>query len=361
MKATRHTIRDVAERTGLSYSSVAKILRDAPGFNAQTRERVLDAAKSLGYRPDWIGKALRGGPTMSIGIVVYGRGTAISTQRVRAMERAAGKQAYRSYLVHVDPEAETDLLGSTRDLMDRRVDGILVVGAEQPFLGHIAGLIEASGLCHVFADFGPPAADNVVAVDRESGIREVVEHLREANVRRVGLLAGQVEGSSRLDPKEALYRNALTAAGIGIAWTQAWTHRGDQLTSMNMPEAYARVRKALTAHPTRPEVIIATNDSGAMAALAAVRDQGMAIPDDIGVIGFDGLEFTAMTRPALTTVRQPTTEVGVAAFDMLLNLMREPGAAVSPIQFPCMLLVRDSTPSKKQPLVEPVPANQTVL
>ena len=289
------TIQDISRETGLSYSSVAKILRDKPGFNSNTRRRVLQIADSVGYRPNWLSKALRSGKSMTVGIAVYSRGASIAHLRISATENAANKNGYRSYLVHPGSDGKPNSLVCLRDLIDRRVDGIVAyVGRKVP--PGILEFLENSDVPHVFVDHAPQGVSNVVKIDREHGIIQVVNHLKELGHRKVGILCGQpVDGTT--DAKQEMYCNYLEQAGMETLWSCVWQHGTEQSASVNLKNAYHVIRNAMEGHSALPSAIIASNDGGALAVLAVAQDMKLRVPEDMAIVGFDGLEFTQMTRP----------------------------------------------------------------
>ena len=338
------TIYDISEKTGVSYSSVAKILRGRPGFKPATCDRVRNAADSLGYRPNLLSRAISSSRNMTIGIVACTHGSVISHDRIRSMERAAGSKGYHCYIAHIDSDELSTFSGHVLNFIDRRVDGIIVYSSAKA-TEVLFTIPDPYDVPHVFVDSAPEKARNKVLIDRGAGTREVADHLLELGHKRVGLLVGQWKADEE-DPKKRAYEECLRQVGIHVVWEKAWitsTGSTGQSVSINASAAYDTVKAAIKHDKDIPTAIIASNDCGALAALAAIHDLGMKVPEDFAVVGFDDNEFAGLTRPTLTSVQQPGEIVGQKSVELLLRQINDPARPIEPLVFPCKLIVREST------------------
>lgn len=333
----RHS--DIAELLNLSRATVSKVLKnpDHPRFSEETRRRVLQAAERMDYRPNYLGRALAGGETRTIGILANGMQAPAAIEKVRSIETAAAAAEYLAFMVSPLSNDSEDQRRAIRILVERRVDGVIVFGSGAPPASAIEAL-DALSIPVVYMDWAPEGAQSAVRVRREPGIRQAAEHLAELGHEHVALMLSPTDAADtwrRLQP----FQQAFDRLGVSLETGPAWTL--DHEIGF-YDHAYRILRERLQ-HRTFPTAIVMNNDVCAIAAMAAVADAGLCIPGDVSLIGFDDLPLSCFLRPALTTVHQPRGEVGQAAFAMLCSLMQSPGTAMQPVVFDCHLVVRDST------------------
>lgn len=360
------TIDDIAAKAGLSRSSVAKILRDRPGFSPKTRQRVLGIASDMGYRPNYLSKALAGGRSMTIGIIAGGLRVPITTLKLSSIEKVAAAAGYMAFMRSLSLDALDLTMAAIRDMADRRVDGMIVYASAMEIQTDLASMLDTLGLPVVLisdALCGRPA----VVVNREAGIRQAVAHLVELGHRRAALMATTHDLASPAR-KYNVYRKAGRELGLALEDDTRWT--ADSSTSGVKSRTYEIVRRQM-ARKDRPTALLMNNDDCAMAALAALTDMGLRVPEDVSIVGFDDLPHTRYLRPALTTIHQPRAEVGQTAFALLHQWMqRLAGANASdnstpagparvmppdPIVMDCHLVVRQTTAA---PRPMPVPPSE---
>lgn len=331
-------LKEVARRAGLSYCSVAQILSGRRGYNPKTRARVEALAAELNCRPDPLARALAGGKTMTVAILTEGIGAnIINALKLDVLERAVRRAGYISQIVAFDePGHEQAIL---QNLLARRVDG-LIVSLPIPYHQALFNDLRAVPMPSVYLDDDHPAgARHYVKIDRTSGIRQTARHLHELGHHSVWYFLNSRDLKKEFPPRAKrlfLYQRALRKHGIKMGYdTTLVANTGD--------DGHACVRRLLAANKKRPTALICGNDLAALGALAALHDAGIAVPEEISVLGFDDIEPARMVRPALTTVRQPVAAIGVAV-DMLMELMKNPNSrAVQPVTLECELIVRDTT------------------
>jgi LacI family transcriptional regulator len=335
-------IQDISRRTGLAGSTVAAILRDAPGFNVNTRQRVMDIARDLGYRPNFLGKALAGGKSMTIGVLGCWLTSPSIAMKLESIETTARQAGYLCYLASPEFENTSAQLSHLQGLIDRRVDGLILDYIVVPPARPVQTLLKKSGVPHVFMDWAPPKATNRVAVVRETGIAECADHLTQLGHRDVVYVTTQYD-IDHPQYKIDLYRRHLARGGATMPADNLWAIGTD--VRQVIDAAYDTVtRKLRNLSPQKyPTAMIFSGDHTAMAGLKAIRDLGLRVPEDISVVGFDNLPLTAMTTPPLTTIHQPRANVGERAFAMLHSLMSNPQADVHPLDLHCSLVIREST------------------
>jgi DNA-binding LacI/PurR family transcriptional regulator len=337
------SIAEISREAGLARSTVADILRDRPGYNLDTCDRVKRIAREMGYRPSWLSKALRGGKSMTIGLLGCLLEDISAMSKAKSIESAALAEGYQVYFVNTNQETLADSsfhVQHLRDLLDRKIDGLIIdyVGVAPP--QEVLSMVEEQTIPSVYMDWAPPGRANCVAVNRMSGIQEAVNHLSALQHQRVAIITTEWAVRSP-NAKMVTYRQCLEAAGIEVLMGSDWTHRqnaqGIEFDTCRV------VRRQLARGGRLPTAMILFDDLAAVGAMRGVFDAGLRVPEDISVLGFNDLGIAQVSRPALTTVHQPRAEVGQAACEMLFNLMQGKAESIESIEFGCKLVAREST------------------
>lgn len=314
------TIADVAARARVSTATVSRVLNGAGRASPATRDRVLAAARDLGYRPSGIARSLKLRQTRTLGLIVTDIENPFFPALVRAVEDAARAEGYAILLGNAadDPERESAYLDL---LVERRVDGV-IIAASSLGVRHGEWLAEPPlpvVLVNTTATGVPLTA---VASDNRGGARQAAEHLIGLGHRRLGFLAApprNVDSPVRL----AGVRDAMGAAGLDPASLAVAT--GPALVA----GGEGAMAELLERQPT-PTGVVAYNDLMAIGALRAVRVRGLRVPTDVSVVGFDDVEFASYVDPPLTTVAQDQATMGVEAVRALAaQLAAEPAAATA--------------------------------
>jgi LacI family transcriptional regulator len=338
-------IAKISEKTGLAISTVAGVLRNAPGFSSSTRDRVMRVAEELGYRPNFLSKALAGGKSMTIGVLGCWLTTPSIAMKLESIEATARKAGYLCYLASAEFENAEAQVSHLRGLLDRRVDGLIADYVVVPPPDEVLELLRKCGVPHVFMDWAPQSAVNRVTVNRVAGFAQAAKHLASLGHRRVAYVSAQYD----LDhpaAKADLYRRCIEAEGMKMVFGEEWS-LGSNFTDMAQVTYEVVKRQLSKRRANAPTALILVNDTNAIAAIRAAQDLGLNVPGDVSIVGFDDLSFAAMTRPSLTTVRQPRSQVGEMAFASLLKLMQEKDAEIAPVDLACELIVRESTGSAR--------------
>jgi LacI family transcriptional regulator len=288
------TIADVALRSGVSTATVSRILSGSAPARPETRERVLAAARDLGYRPSAIARALKRRETRTLGLVVTDITNPFYPQVVRAVEVAAHELGYGIILANGgdDPARE---LAHLDLLVDRRVDGIIVASSRMT-RHHAARLREISVPVVLVNDPIAGSGLPTATADHRRGARLAAGHLVELGHRRIGHISAPsghaAAGLRRRGVRDALRQldEPIVAVGDG-----------------GVDGGAAAVPELLRAGVTG---IVAYNDLTAIGALRALREQGARVPADVSLVGFDDIPMAAWTDPPLTTIRQHTEQLG---------------------------------------------------
>lgn len=332
------TIFEIATRAGVSKSTVAGVLNRSPRFSDRTRRRVLRVADELGYRPNYLSKALAGARSMTIGVVV-GSYDPLVMNAVKAIEARAREAEYRPFILFAVGADPSLVAAAVRDVLDRRVDG-LIVYAYQPFRSAIQAVLDRAPMPVVYMRADPAGARHVIPMRRDAALRELAAHLRNLGHRAAADLRWPSDPG--VEPElHAAYQRAFAAEGVELTTGEPWIMNRIDAES-DATAAYRTVRWALLAGH-RPTAISVADDELAVAVMAAIADAGLRVPADISVVGKDGHPMAEFCRPSLTTILEPQAEAGDAAFVALSELMRDPQAQAALPSFEATLMVRGST------------------
>lgn len=306
-------MQDVANAAGVTQPTVSRILSGSPvqvAFAPETRKRVLDAARQMGYRPNPLPKGLVGASTSLLGVVARARsaGPFFAGAMQAILAEATGWGCDIAF-GHLQGQA-SDLVVLRTILDTRHSDAVIVFGdiSDQPLW--LQYLYETN-LNVVCVWMGTPARTDVatVSVDNRRGVYEVVDHLLELGHTRIAFVGGHLSinaTSSDIQERLLAYRDRL--ADRSIRFRPEYVVR-----SSNTLAEGARAVETLMALADPPTAIVAATDVLAIGALYGARERSLEVPTELSIAGFDDLPEAAYTSPPLTTVRQPVREMAAAA------------------------------------------------
>lgn len=331
----RPTSADVAARAGVSRTTVSFVLNDRPGthISPSTRTRVLEAAAELGYHPHASARGLAGGRSNTLGFVLRQSpeqvaGDAALVETLRGLASAARTAGFR---VMVEPLDPTD--GTYEALLRaQHADGIIVSGPRIDDIGLVR--LAHDGFPIVLQGSLPGVEAPSVDIDNVSGARSAVEHLIGLGWRRIGCITNAPLAYTAAQERLAGYRAALAAAGL--PYDESLVAEA----AFDAGSGHGAMATLLARGPV--EAVFVASDVVALGAIAAIREAGLRVPDDISVVGFDDIALAAFFDPPLTTVRLPAYDLGLAAGMALLD--RVAGRPVPDrTLLPTELIVRSST------------------
>ena len=329
------TMRDIAEATGVSQSTVSRVLsgtRTTVPIAEATRKRVMESARRLGYRPNPLARGLRGAPTMLIGVIVRDITDPFFAGAIEAASLEANERGYNVVLGHAHRSAdEAQALASI--LEARHCDALLFLGDLRDRPGLSEELrdcrLPVVALWHGSGDSGIPT----VSVDNDAGIGAVIDHLVSLGHESIAFAGPRRLGD--IAEREEAYRHSL--ARHGLAYHDACCQDcGNDFTGG--ADVFVRLMK----RDPCPTAIIAATDVIAIGMLCAAHEQGLTVPDDVSIVGFDDIPVAQVTIPKLTTVRMPTGAMTVAAMNLLIGSRDGQQLHEHPVLAP-ELVVRAST------------------
>jgi LacI family transcriptional regulator, galactose operon repressor len=325
----RPTIRDVAEQAGVSIATVSRVLNDRADVSLETRRRVREVARSVGYSADPAARALATQKTRLVAVVV---GDNAGHRDLSLLFFGKVLAAISRRLAHADYESLLQAVDA--GIHQHRFDAAIVIGVDDgdPLLAELAEREVPIVGVDVHISGGRTA---FVGSDHAAGVRLALAHLFALGHRRIAHVAGAsntVAGSERI----AAFRRE--ADRLGLAVPDEYVRDGDFSSASGYRETCA-----LLALADRPTAIVAASDLMALAALQAIRDVGLEPGTDVAIVGFDDLEAAALAHPPLTTIRQDRQELGTVAAERALELSEDPAAAPAPTVLPVELVVRGSS------------------
>lgn len=337
------SLNDVARAAGVSMSTASLALRTEKRVSPETRARVLDAARSLHYVPNELGRSMRYGRTQTIGIVIQQTPEHIFshpyfTETIGGITEAAVAADYTVLLsVSAQEESEDAYL---RFLNSGRADGAILLAA--PINDCHARLIAESGLAVVvLGEWRHELPVFSVGIDDRAAAMTIVEHLIDQGYRHIAHVTGKPGHAPSLRREEG-YRAALAAAGRTP--DPALTIHGDFSV-----ESGRLAMRSLLNQTLCPDAVFAASDEMAVGALQIMRERGLRVPEQIALAGFDDIPVAALTDPPLTTVHHPMREMGRAAAHLLLAQIDRKAGEPTPETFPTHVVVRASTVRPVQP------------
>jgi len=327
--SSRPTIKDVAERAGVSIATVSRALNDKGDVSVRTRERVRDVARSVGYTADPAARSLATQKTRLVAVVVGDNAGHRDLSLVffgkvlAAISRRLAQSSYDPLLLHPND------IG-----LEHRFDAAVLIGVDgdDPLVADLVSrqvpLVGVDVRC---------AGDRVAFVgsDHADGVRLALAHLHALGHRRIAHVAG---AANTLAGAERIHAFRRETAALGLERSEELLRQGDFSSASGYRETCA-----LLALAERPTAIVAASDLMALAALQAIRDAGLQPGRDVAVVGFDDLEAAALAHPPLTTIRQDRQELGTLAATRAIELIEDPDVTPRATVLPVELVVRGSS------------------
>jgi LacI family transcriptional regulator len=315
------TIKDVAYKAGVSPATASRVAGNYGYVSKATRQKVLVAIRELGYHPNSIARSMVTKSTHSLGLVVTDITNPFFAHLMRSVEDVTWELGYTLFLANTDENTQREE-AVIQAIQERQVDGLILVPATNqstPYLEHF--IQQGIPLVLLDRNIRGLAADAVM-VDNENGAYQAVMHLIHLGHRRIGMVIDNLDIST----------NAERLAGYLRAFREADLPVEEQLIqSCQFTEQSAfNLTTEMFNHPQRPTALFAANNLMTLGILRSSREANLRIPEDLALVGFDDLEWTAFSTLQLTAVAQPVQELGNVAAKRLL--MRLQGDQTSPME-----------------------------
>lgn len=324
-------IRAVADLAGVSVATVSRTLQQPERVSQKTRAKVMAAVKETGYKPNQMAVKFRSGKTHNLVVLVPTVANVFFARVISGMQQAAHEQGYTLLLCNTMADEEVEQ--SYAHMVDTaQADGVIQLRAFNPFTeAPSADMLPMVNACEVLDGVACPT----VQLDNRAAARVMTEHLLGLGHRRIAMIKGPARSPLTRD-RLAGYRDALLDAGLSI---------DDQLLcagNFSLDAGYAATSQ-LMAHANPPTAIFCENDEMAIGAIKCLKDQGIAVPEQVSVAGFDNISFAEFCDPPLTTIAQPAEDFGRTAVNLLIDVLEQRLRTAPKVILPFELVVRAST------------------
>jgi len=329
------TLVDVAKLADVSRSTVSRVLNNHPNVKEEVRKRVWQVIRETGYHPDPAARSLAKQRSGIIGLVIPQKVQSIFTDPyfpslIQGITKACNNHNYTLSLFLFHSIADEQKL-YPKVLRNQLFDGLIITATQlsKPMLDQ---LLE-NQVSFVMIGRSPYPNVNFVDTDNLIGAQTAVSHLIRQGYQRIATITGSMNNIAAIDRKQG-YINVHEERGRLI--DPNLIVEGD-FTEISGYECMQRLL------PYKPDAVFVASDTMALGALRALHQAGIAVPEDIAVIGFDDLPQSATTIPPLTTIRQPIRQTGIQAVNILLNILDEGPIPAQRIVLTTELVIREST------------------
>lgn len=334
------TIVDVARLAGVSTATVSRVINSPDSVKPSTRDRVLRAMKTCGYRYNALARGFATRKSKILGLIVPSITNPVFAESTRGTQDVADDRDYRVVQANTDYSAEREAR-MIRTFREMRVDGILLTTTDprHPFLRDLAEEGFPLVLLYSTVRRGPISC---VGVDNFRGGYLAAAHLAERGHRRIGMIAGEFSTSDKSCHRWHGFRKCLSDCGLSY----------DSRRVLQFPydlENGKRGIRELMALPEPPTAVFCSNDFLAIGAMEGAREMGLDIPGDLSVVGFDDMPLTGFVSPGLNTIRQPAREMGRLGAQTLLARIEEPSAPPVHRLLDIQLIERESVAAPRKP------------
>jgi DNA-binding LacI/PurR family transcriptional regulator len=322
------TLKEVAERAGVSRSAVSRTFTDGASVSARTRAKVEEAAAALGYAPNALASSLTTGRTKLIGLVVNNFHNPLILEVFDLFTKGLQDRGLRPLLVNLTDA--TDPAATVRMLRQYSVDGVIVASSTLP--SSFAEAFKGAGLPVVHA-FGRASARpdvSVVGIDNVACGRMAAQALIRRGYGQVAFLGGPRGATSTQDRAAGFLGTLAEHPAIKVSVSYASDYTFDA----------GREKMQLLLQDGRAEAYFCGDDLLAVGALSAIREAGLSVPQDIGLIGLNDMEMARWQVIGLTTIRQPVAEIIAAAIEMVVATIAAPDQVPEVRLFPCEVVER---------------------
>jgi DNA-binding LacI/PurR family transcriptional regulator len=336
--AAKSRIKDVAREAGVSTATVSHVINKTRFVSEETRAKVVSAIERCNYYPNAHARSLASGRSDTLGLLISDIANPFFPELVKSIEAAAFEKGYNVILSNTDYDAERTLR-NVRRFIEREVAGVALMNSELD-----AGIIDELARSHVpvvFLDIGSAdiCMSNIV-VDYRVGIKEAIDHLTGLGHRKIAYVGGPSRLRSAFKRLEA-FRDSMEE------------HLPEE-KSLAIYEGDFRLEggrfaaREIFSSTEIPTAVVAANDMMSLGIIEECHTQGLQVPGDVSIVGFDDIAFASLSNPPLTTVCLPRAELGRKAVEALMATIEHSDSQGVEITIPTYLVLRDSTgPPKK--------------
>lgn len=336
MKNKQVTIRDLALKLNISISTVSRALRDASDINQETKREVMELARKLNYEPNRIAQSLRIKSTKTIGVIVPEISLYFFSTAISGIQEAAAENGY-SIMICQSMESFEMEKSNVHMLVSNRVDGLFIsLSGQTESYDHLHSVLNKDIPVILFDRICDIPGVSKVTIDDYKGAYDAVEHLVQTGCKKVAYLGGPPHLLIS-QQREKGYRDALTKNNIAV--------QNEYILHCNlMPKETDTIINRLLDMSDRPDGFFCFNDPVAIRAMVILKERNIKIPNEISLIGFTDEPIASLIDPSLTTVAQPSHDMGYKTFELFMNQISDPdGWKPETFVVPTELIKRKST------------------
>lgn len=339
IKNTEPTIHDIARELKISASTVSRALNDNPRISLKTKEKIKAVADKLGYRPNTLASNLRNKKSNTIGIVVPLINRYFFSSVISGVEDIAFKAGYNVVISQSNDFAAKEI-SIVQSMFSNRVDGLIISIAMQSINFDHLKLFKRKHIPLVFFDRAVPEIEtDKIVVDDFAGAFKVTQHLIDQGYKRIAHLAGPQNLTTYLDRKNG-YIEALRANEITFDESLI------NVSTLTSEDGVPAIEKLMSL-PNPPDAVFCGNDTTALSIMMYLRDKGIRIPEEVGIVGFSNEPFSKVVSPSISTIIQPGFAMGQKAAELIISKIENKDRNFQTITLPTELVVRESSNRKK--------------
>jgi LacI family kdg operon repressor len=333
---------DVAEKAGVSKSTVSQYLNKRYAYmSAETRKKIEDVIEEMDYQPNVLARSLKQKRTLTIGIIMANIMHSFSTEICRVIEDYFQEQGMNVILCNTDEDAEKEKM-YIEMLQAKQVDGIILFPTGRNKLLYKKMMKQRTPILFIDRKVDGIKSDTIV-VNNEEAVYKAMEHLAEQGHKKIAIMTAPLTISSRIERVEG-YKRAVKELGLD--------KRQEFIINCEIGQIQNKLQNLL-AGIDRPTALIAGNDLVMLEILSYIKKNQIKVPDELGLLVFDNIPFAHLLTPTLTTINQPSQEMGRAAGELLHEKIKEEGHIVPEtreLAFECKLIVRESSSGSIRPM-----------
>lgn len=327
------SIKDVAREAGVSIATVSRVLNDVDVVNEDTKKKVQDAIKKLGYRPNIVARSLKTQRTRTVGILIPDISSQFYPEIVRGTEDVANIYDYNIMLCNSDSDLEKEK-EYLRVLKEKMVDGVLYMSSSlEPQIVELIKELELTTVLVETTDKDKTFPS--VSIDNREAAYDAVMYLMNKGNKKIAYIGVHKDEVNAAAVRYFGYEDALKEKGIEI--NENLIYFGE----LKAHEGYEAVNKFLDKEQF--DAVFCTSDEIAMGAINALRERGIKVPEEVEVVGFDNIYSSSIFYPKLTTIAQPMYDMGSVGMRMLIKTINKKELEEKNYILPYELIERDST------------------
>ncbi|GAA0455946.1 catabolite control protein A [Alkalibacillus silvisoli] len=327
------TIYDVAKKANVSMATVSRVINGNTNVKPTTRQKVIDAINELGFRPNAVARGLASRKTTSVGVIIPDISNLFFAELARGIEDIASMYKYHIILSSSDQQKtkELDLLDN---MLEKQVDGVIFMGSSVTD-EHIEAFDRANVPVILAATVDESQSLPSVNIDYYQAMKEAVESISDDTTSGIGFVTSPLNAKIN-DMKKQGYIDALKERSL--PFNEESIFDGDDSYNSGIEAA-----NQFLSLSQPPKAIIASSDEMALGVIHGAQDNGVKIPEELNVIGFDNTRLANMVRPTLTSVLQPMYDIGAVSMRLLTKLLQGEDIEQEQITLPHRIVERDST------------------